>query len=89
MVKRNTTLCIDEGLIANLKTKEVNISKLVNDFLDRYCKIEKEKFNERKVEQEIQETEAKIMSMKNKLEEMNKFKKDRQKQIDKGERLVF
>lgn len=67
MVKAQVNLSIDADVVLHLKTLDVNVSGIVNDFLKNYCNIKEnksEKFSE--IKKEELKAEAELAKIKNK-----------------------
>jgi len=75
MTKIVTTLTLDEGLIKTLKTKKINISGLVNDFLVSYLNEQIPDLELKQMKEEIMNQEAKCLRLKEKLKIMEEEEK--------------
>lgn len=59
-MKGNLTLSIDVEVLSELKTRKVNISNLINNFLKEYLNIKEEINNEVSLDTQISILKAKI-----------------------------
>ena len=85
MVKRTTTLNLEDDYLKITKMRGINLSKLVNGFLKYYLEINDINAEEEKnLEIELLETQAKLTKLKNNRKEI-KEKERQKKKKDKVE----
>lgn len=72
MSKIKTNLTIDEGLIKTLKAQDVNISALVNEFLQNYVEINPIQKKREELERELSKTQAKVIKLQEQIAKLKK-----------------
>jgi uncharacterized protein YijF (DUF1287 family) len=85
MGKSTTTLCLDEGLIKSLKAQDINISKLVNEFLTNFINQTPQELKLKEIEKRILNSEAQLALLKDNKEKIIK----RNVEIEKEKGVPF
>lgn len=87
-MKTHINVVIDVEVYIELKNNKVNISKLVNDFLIEYNKIEKPKIEGSSLNDKMQDAKLKVLILNNEIEKLKKEQEAINKDFEKKHKGV-